>query len=42
MDEDQLEQKRRAEDVYKKEQEKAEKYRLVEIQRKREAIIKEE
>jgi hypothetical protein len=37
-----MEQKKRAEEVYKKEIEKAEKQRLLEIQRKREAYAKEE
>ena len=42
MEQESMDQKRRAEEVFKKEQEKAEKYRLIEIQRKKEAILKED
>lgn len=42
MELDAIEQKRRADEIYQKEIEKAEKQRLIELQKKREAHLKEE
>lgn len=42
MELESMDQKRRAEEIFKREQEKAEKQRLLEIQRKKEALLKEE
>lgn len=42
MEQDAIEQKRRADEIYQKEIEKAEKQRLIELHKKREALLKEE
>jgi hypothetical protein len=42
LEQDAAEQKRRTDEMYKKELEKAEKQRQIELQKKREALLKEE